>query len=71
MRTPTQDREYNRGRTWAKQKSLAEIGTFVDAMVLGDYDWRDWFSDKPSSMFLAGAVDEAENRDRYEGMPAY
>jgi hypothetical protein len=38
----------------------------ADALVLGDFDWRDWFDDKPSKDFLRGFTDEAMHRDHYD-----
>lgn len=36
----------------------------ADALVLGEFDWRDWFEDKPSKEFLRGFTDEAMYRDQ-------
>ena len=48
-----------RGRAWARALSSSEVGMLADALVLGEFDWRDWFLDKPSKEFLRGASDEA------------
>jgi hypothetical protein len=48
-------RERNKARKWIAsltRKKLFELG---DALVLGSFDWREWFDEKPSSVFLAEA----------------
>jgi hypothetical protein len=65
MRTAAQQRERYRGRAWARAMSDRDVWLWQDAMVLGEFDWRDWFIDKPSAAFIAGASDEIEYRDHY------
>lgn len=38
----------------------------ADALVLGDFDWRDWFYDKPSRAYMRAWSDEVMYRDHYE-----
>jgi hypothetical protein len=58
-------RERYRGRAWARAMSDRDVDLWQTAMVLGDWDWRDWFVDKPSKDFVRGASDEIEYRDHY------
>lgn len=51
------------GRRWIADRSLSEVGAILDAMILGDFDWRDWFADPPPKGFRAGAYDAARERE--------
>lgn len=42
------------GKTWFESLSSCDKDAIGDALVLGDFDWMDWFVDKPSAAFLAG-----------------
>jgi hypothetical protein len=48
-------KERERARTWAREfwysLSPAERGEVGDALVLGYWDWRDWFDDPPPRGF--------------------
>lgn len=55
--------ERKRGRKWAKALAMSQIHTLVDAMVLGDFDWREWLDAKPSAVFLNAAFTEAQYRE--------
>ena len=57
------ERERKRGREWAKGLG-SRIHDFIDAQVLGDFDWRDWgFESKPSGVFMNAAFDEAQHHE--------
>lgn len=47
-------------RKWVEGMDASTLGAFVDALVLGDYDWRDWFSDKPEPGFVNEAFKHAQ-----------
>lgn len=51
--------ERYKGRAYARALSSRDLGMLCDALVLGDFDWRDWFVDKPSREFLRGFTDGA------------
>jgi len=50
--------EKERGRKWFRSLSRWDKDELGNQFVLGDFDWRDWLEQKPSSAFLAGAEDE-------------
>jgi hypothetical protein len=64
-KTPAQERAA--GARWAQQLPLHLVYQFVDAAVLGELDWRDWFDARPSRAFLAGAFDAAQHREETDG----
>jgi hypothetical protein len=66
MKTPVQQREYARGEAFARNLHMSDVGTLQDAFVLGDFDWRDWFEDKPSRSFIAGLADERSYREQVD-----
>lgn len=61
-----QSSEAYRGRAAARALSSSETGNAADALVLGDFDWRDWFIDKPTKEFLRAWSDEVMYRDHYD-----
>jgi len=52
--------ERDRGKRFARSLNPRERGDFIDALVLGDYDWRDWFHERPHGAFLNAAFAEAQ-----------
>ena len=58
-----QDTETLRGRTWARNLYMCDVSVLADAFVLDDFDWRDWFDDRPSGAFMRGVSDEVMFRD--------
>ena len=46
--------EKARGVAFYQKLSPSEQGELGDALVLGYFDWRDWFHEKPSRSFMAG-----------------
>jgi hypothetical protein len=52
-------REQARAVTWARGLGHG-LHDFIDQLVLGDFDWRLWFEDRPTSAFLNAAFDEAQ-----------
>ncbi len=53
-----------RGRCEARALSSRDVGMAADALVLGDFDWRDWWIDKPSKEYLRAWSDEVMRRDQ-------
>lgn len=49
--------ERKRGRDWFFGLDNLARGELGDALVLGDFDWREWLTTKPSAAFLNGADD--------------
>lgn len=49
--------EKERARRYWSGLSSFDRGALGDALVLGDFDWREWFDTKPSGSFLR-EVDE-------------
>lgn len=45
-------RERARAREWFKSLDSLAKWDLGDQLVLGDFDWRDWFDDKPSGVFM-------------------
>lgn len=63
------DQRY-KGRAYARGLSSSEVGMCADALVLGGFDWRDWFGHwdrKPSKEFMRGFTDEVMARDQNDG----
>ncbi len=58
--------ERKRGAKWAKSLPMDCVHAVVDAMVLGEFDWRDWLDTKPSAVFLNAAFTEAQHREECE-----
>jgi len=58
MDTRDKKLEYGRGVRWFRRLPYQERNVLGDQLVLGDFDWRDWFEEKPSAAFLRG-VDDA------------
>jgi len=50
-------KERARGREWFFSLDSTARNELGDAFVLGEFDWRDWLSTKPSAAFLNGADD--------------
>lgn len=50
--------ERARGAEYFRGLSPLDKHELGDQLVLGDFDWRDWFRSKPSSAFMNG-VDAA------------
>jgi hypothetical protein len=55
-----------RGERWARELGLDQCHALIDALVLGDFDWREWLDDKPSNAFVSAAFDEAQYREECE-----
>lgn len=51
-------KEKARGAAWFRSLWVSDKWELGDQFVLGTFDWRDWFDNKPSRLFLDGA-DEA------------
>lgn len=58
-----EEKELARGKAWARDLMMCDVSVLADAFVLGDFDWMDWFDDKPSGRFLRGVADEVMHRD--------
>ncbi len=54
-------RERKAAKAWIESLDRSTLGLFIDALVLGDYDWRDFFTAKPSRAF----IDEAFTHGQY------
>lgn len=59
--------ERKRGASWAEGLYMSDVHALIDAMVLDEFDWRDWFDAKPSAPFLSGAFDAAQSREEMAG----
>lgn len=55
--------ERNRGAKWARDLSMDAVHAIIDAMVLGDFDWREWLDNRPTAVFLNAAFSEAQYRE--------
>lgn len=44
--------EHDRARRWWAQLSPHDRWELGDQFVLGDFDWRDWFDERPTGTFL-------------------
>lgn len=64
VREKIRDRE--KGQKWARGLQKHDVHEFIDQSVLGDFDWRDWFESKPSSVFLNAAFDECQFREELD-----
>ena len=53
-------KERKEARKWVESLDRSMLGAWIDAHVLGDYDWCDWFTDKPSSVFVNEAFHHAQ-----------
>lgn len=54
--------ETKRAEAWFEELREEQRHELGDALVLGDFDWRDWgFAKRPSSVFML-ALDEARIR---------
>ena len=51
-------REREAGQKWFNELPNYLKWELGDQFVLGDFDWRDWFDEKPSEAFL-NAIDSA------------
>ena len=58
MNIRTREKEQSRGKTWFNSLSSSDKFSLGDQLVLGEFDWRDWFDSKPSSIFM-NAVEAA------------
>jgi hypothetical protein len=52
-----QSREYKAGAAAYRAMNSYEKGQLGDQLVMGDFDWMDWFSDRPHPDFLRGFKD--------------
>jgi hypothetical protein len=52
-----QSREYKAGAAAYRGLNRYEKGQLGDQLVMGDFDWMDWFDDKPHPDFLRGFKD--------------
>ncbi len=59
--------ERNRGESWAKGLCSSDLHAFIDALVLGEFDWRDWFDTRPSAPFVNSAFTTAQLREEFVG----
>ena len=53
----------NVARSYARQLDSSTIALIADSLVWGDFDWRDWFDDKPSTETLRAFQDEVMQLD--------
>lgn len=53
-------------RKFVKGLSRQQLGELGDALVLGEFDWRDWLHEKPSGALLR-AIDEERILAEEEG----
>lgn len=53
-----------RGKRRARALHMSDVSTICDALVLGEFDWRDYFEDKPPPGFLSGFSDECFYREQ-------
>lgn len=44
----TAKQETNRARQWIRELSLDQIHALLDALILGDFEWREWLENRPS-----------------------
>jgi hypothetical protein len=51
------DRARAQGREYAKGLSERDKDAMHTSMVLGEFDWMDWFEDKPAPGFATGMGD--------------
>jgi hypothetical protein len=54
-------KEKKKAEKWFKGLSDREIGQIGDDLVLGEFDWRDWLDEKPSSAFKNKLMDLCNN----------
>lgn len=59
-------RERKEARTWIDSLDTSTRALWIDAHVLGDYDWRDWFPYKPSRVFINEAFAHAQYREEMQ-----
>ena len=52
-----------RAEHWIDAMDAETHGRFMDDQILGDFDWRDWFEDKPAPGFLRFAFDHGRRRE--------
>jgi len=52
VRKPQHQRDREAAREFWEGLDSASRWTLGDALVLGDFDWRDWFTSKPTRVFL-------------------
>lgn len=52
-----------RGERWARELDMDRVHALIDALVLDDFDWREWLDERPSSTFISAAFDEAQYRE--------
>ena len=52
LRIPPTQREREAAREFWEGLDSAARWTLGDALVLGEFDWRDWFASKPSRVFM-------------------
>ena len=51
------------GERWARELDMDRVHALIDALVLGDFDWREWLDEKPTNAFISAAFDEAQYRE--------
>jgi hypothetical protein len=60
-------REQASGKEWARNLG-SRLHDFIDAQVLGDFEWIDWGVErKPSGAFMNAAFDEAQYIEETRG----
>ena len=57
IREIKEGREYKAGAAAYRRLNSYERGQLGDQLVVGDFDWMDWFSDRPHPDFLRGFKD--------------
>lgn len=58
--------EQKRARHWVRTLGPDQIFALVDALVLGDFDWREWLDTQPTKVFVSAAFTEAQHREELE-----
>ena len=55
--------ERKAGEKWARELDMDRVHALIDALVLDDFDWREWLDEKPSNAFISAAFDECQYRE--------
>jgi hypothetical protein len=50
--------ERGRARKFVASLDRSTLGELGDQLVLGEFDWREWFDTKPSGVFMRAVDDE-------------
>lgn len=63
--SPSEMREaaFAAGREWYKGLRQADRVAFDESRHEGDFDWEDWFNERPEPGFLKGADHEAHMQE--------